>query len=95
MSNDNSNNNESIALDAIVSDQRSIVVKSTENIDYFDSTYKNSSYINSFIVTIDKHVLYRNIYIFIDRLRDLAKRASEEQRIREIIFACLRDESLK
>ena len=89
----NANNNESITSNVTISNQRSVVVKSTENIDYFDLTYDDSN--NSFIVTVDKHVFYRDMYVFIDRLRDLIKEASKEQRIREIIFACLRDESLK
>ena len=80
-----------IAIDdaATMSEIRSL--RSTENIEYFDFTYENFD--NSMIVNVDRHVFYRNVYSFIDKLKEL-KQNSFEFKIKELVSSCLRDEVL-
>lgn len=68
------------------------IIKFAKDIEYFDSIYENSS--NFFIVNVERHIFYRNSYVFVDRLKDLTKEFIEEQRIRKLVSNCLRDESL-
>ena len=62
--------------------------KSAENINYFDFDYENAK--NASIVIVDKHVFYKNIYVFIDRLKNLIKllMINIVKRVRELIFFC-------
>ena len=68
--------------------------KSVENIDYFDFDYENAE--NTFIVIVDKHVFYRNIYVFVDRLKNLIKLSmiNAVKRVREFVFFCFREKTL-
>ena len=45
--------------------------KSVKNIDYFDSNSENVN--NVFIITADKYIICKNVYIFVDRLKNLIK----------------------
>ena len=45
--------------------------KKIKDINYFNFDYKNIN--NAFIVTFDKYVFYRNIYVFVNRLKNLIK----------------------
>ena len=66
-------------------------LRSTKNIEYFDSTYENFD--NSMIVNVDRHVFYRNVYNFIDKLKKL-KQDFFESKMKEFVSSCLRDEIL-
>ena len=67
-------------------------IKSSEDIGYFDPTYEDSG--NSSIVNAGRHIFYRDPYVFVDRLKDLARGSVGEQRIRELVPGCLRGGSL-
>lgn len=74
-------------------DHRSTIsIKSLEDVNFFDSFYED---LNDFvIVNVDRHVFYRNVYVFFDRLKDLVKSVFEKQKIRKLIFDYLRENSL-
>jgi len=67
---------------------RPMVVKSPEDIGFFDPAYEDAN--NGFIVNAGRHVCYRDIYVFVDRLKDLVKGSTGEQKIKDLIPGCLR-----
>ena len=77
------------AIDA--DDERSIL-KDSKNIDFFDFRRENDKNKDA-IVNVDRHIYYKNVFVFIDRLKDL-KKNSFDHRIREFIVECLRDDVL-
>lgn len=84
VNNNNNDNNKSFSI-----------VRSTKNIDYFDFEYVNSSNINSFVVTVERYTFYRNVFIFIDRLKHLTKNFVNEIYLRELLLNTLRDINFK
>ena len=70
------------------------IVESSKNIEYFDSDYENSSEKDFFIVIFDKHIFYRDVFIFIDRLKNLKKNFSKFK-IKKYIVDCLKNTALK
>ena len=64
--------------------------KFVKNIDYFDLDYKDAE--NAFIVIVDKHVFYKNVYVFVDRLKNLIKLLMIDavKHVHELIFFCFR-----
>ena len=68
-----------------------------ENVRYFDSEIKQknekSRSLLALIVSVNKHVYYINVYIFVDRLKDLIKSHGVELVINVFIF-CFRDGAL-
>ena len=75
-------------------DNPSSAIKSAEDVDYFDSDYKDPSGTDQSIVTSRRHSFYRNVYIFTDHLRSLKKTASDD-RVRNLIFTCFKSEALR
>ena len=73
----------------------SFVVKSTKNIDYFDFKYVNSSNINFFVIIVERYIFYRDVFIFIDRLKHLTKNFVDEIRLRKLLLNIFRDINLK
>ena len=73
-----------------VDNERSIL-KNSENIDFFDFRRENDKNKNV-IVNVDRHIYYKNVFVFIDKLKDL-KKNSFDHRIRELIVECLRDDA--
>ena len=73
-------------------DNQSRQFKTTKNINYFDFNYKDVD--NVFIVIFDKHVFYQNIYVFVNKLKNLIKLSMIDaaERVRQLIFSCFRDE---
>ena len=57
-----------------------------EEVEFFDSTTKESKS----IINLKKHVFYKNIYAFVDRLKDVAI-IRENDKIKNVISQCLRD----
>ena len=43
-----------------------------EEVNYFDPKYKKETVKNALVVNAEKHVFYRDVYVFVDRLKDLA-----------------------
>lgn len=61
-----------------------------EEVGYFDPEYQQEQgTISGPVVNADKHMFYRDVYVFIDRLKDLASQRNTIT-IRLIITACLR-----
>ena len=63
---------------------------------YFDSDYQNEKEyraINGPVVNAGKHVYYRDIYMFVDRLKDVA-RQHDGVRVRNVVTECLRGSAL-
>ena len=68
------------------------LINISKHIEYFYSNYMN---INNFfneisIVTIDKYIYYRDVYIFIDRLKNFVDDNIDEQRIKKFFFDYLK-----
>lgn len=80
--------------DILTKEFRLVLIKSTKNIDYFDFAYENLIYTNVSIINVERHVFYRDVYVFIDRLKNLAKDFVDEQKVKKLILDCLRDASL-
>ena len=77
-----------IAID--VDDDKSIL-KNSKNIDFFDSRRENDKN-KKIIVNVDRHIYYKNVFVFIDRLKNL-KKNSFDHRMREFIVEYLRDDA--
>ena len=60
-----------------------------ENVGFFDFDYEDFININVSVVNIEKYVFYRDVYVFIDRFKDLIN-LKKEDRVREILSTCLR-----
>ena len=70
------------------------VIKSSEDIGYFDPDYEDPSGKDSSIVTSGRHSFYRDVYVFTDRLKDLEK-GSSGAKIKEYISGCLKGGALR
>ena len=44
------------------------------------------------IINVDRHVFYRDVYVFIDRLKNLVNDFIEKQRVKNFLFDCFRDD---
>ena len=49
-----------------------------KKIEFFNLVYENFNNINIFIINIDKHVFYYNVYIFINYFKNLIKEFIDE-----------------
>ena len=67
-------------------------MKNSKNIDFFDSRRENDKNKNV-IVNVDRHIYYKNVFVFIDKLKNLKKNFFDH-RVRELIVECLRDDAL-
>ena len=68
-------------------------IKFAENVDYFDSDYEDSFDTNQFIVNSKRHNFYRDVFIFIDHLKNLKKTFSDS-RMKKLISICLKRDAL-
>ena len=75
-------------------DNNSSIIKSAENIDYFDFDYENLFDIDQFIVIFERHNFYRNVFIFIDHFKCL-KRIFFVVKVKNLIFICFKNEALR
>lgn len=64
-----------------------------EEIEYFDSKYDELANTRSSIVNVEKHVFYRNVYTFVDRLKNLAS-LRDNDKLKIAISQCLRESVL-
>ena len=79
--NDFSNNDNNVN-----SDNNSLRI---EDVDYFDSDYEiNES--NVFVINVERHVFYIDVYIFVDRLKKLIARRDNDK-MQKVIIVCLKD----
>ena len=70
------------------------IIKSVENVDYFDFEYENSIDTDQFIVNVKRYNYYRNVYIFIDHFRDL-KKIDFDFKVKKLIFICFKSKTLR
>ena len=68
-------------------------VKSAENVSYFDFDYENSFDTNQFIVNSRRHNFYRDIFIYIDHLKNL-KKIFSNSKMKKLITICLKRNAL-
>ena len=76
---------------AFDNEQRFVIIRTIDNIEYFDSTYENEK--NNSIVNVDRYIYYRDVFIFVDRLKNLKKKFVDV-RVREFVVFYLRNETL-
>jgi len=86
------NSTKSNSINKIEETQKNLIIKFAKDIKYFNSIYKNFD--NFLIVNIRRYVFYCNLYMFVDRLKNLTREFVKKQQIREIVFDCLRKENL-
>ena len=60
-----------------------------EKIEFFDSTIENTTV----IVNVKKHVFYRDVYTFVDRLKNMTI-SKESDKLRNIISQCFKEFAL-
>ena len=70
-------------------DDEKSILKTFENIDYFDSRRENEKN-TKIVVNVDRHVYYKNVFVFIDKLKNFEKKSSD-YRVRQFIVECLRE----
>jgi hypothetical protein len=61
----------------------------TDEIEFFDSDVDE----DDSIINVDRHVFYKNIYVFVDRLKNMIK-IRDDDKLRTILSQCFRDASL-
>ena len=62
----------------------------SKDIEFFDSKYEKSTHIDDSIVNVDRHVFYRDVYVFIDKLKNMTS-LREKNKLRIVISQCLRN----
>ena len=85
-------------VDSNIEDQTQSNERDSQNwkldkVEFFDLEYKDSSNVNSFIVNFERHVFYRDVYVFIDRVKNLTL-MRDFDKFRMIISQCFRDNAL-
>lgn len=68
--------------------------KLTKDINYFDSKYNDFNNTNILIINVDYYIFYRNIFVFMNCLKNLARLFNCVIRVQEFIFFCLRKNAL-
>ena len=69
------------------------VFKFVENVSYFDSDYENSFDTDQFIVNSKRHNFYRDVFIFIDHLKNL-KKTFFDSKMKKLIVTCFKEDAL-
>ena len=64
-----------------------------KEVDYFDPEYEKEKNTHSAVINADKYVYYKDVYIFVNRLRDLTTQY-DETIIKKVIVSVLRDSAL-
>ena len=82
------------AVVIVVVDIDKSIVDSSKNIEYFDSKYENSFEKNFMIVISDRHISYRDVFIFIDRLKNLKKNFFNSK-IKKYVAECIKNDVFK
>ncbi|KAG6989824.1 hypothetical protein G7Y79_00063g093750 [Physcia stellaris] len=67
------------------------ILKNSKDIDYFDFRRLNDKN-TKVIVNIDRHIYYKNVFVFTDRLKDFEKNLFDH-RVRELIVERMRDDA--
>ena len=87
-------NSKNVVNTIVVDENRFVIVKFFENINYFDFIYMNNNDSTStiLIINVDRYVFYRDVYVFIDRLKNLVNDFIEKQRVKNFLFDCFRND---
>ena len=73
-------------------DRSASVIKFVKKVKFFDFIYEN---LNNFsIINVNRYIFYRNVFIFIDYLKNLIKKNIEEIKIKKFILDCFKDINL-
>ena len=75
-------------------DDMQFIVKSSKNIDYFDSNLKNFFDKNVEMMIVDRHIYYRDVFFFIDKLKNLKKNFFDS-RIKKYVVECFKKTTQK
>ena len=65
-----------------------------EKVSFFDFEKQEKNKSITIIVHSSKHVFYKNVYVFVERLQNMIKQ-HDEKIIENLVIACLRDDVLK
>ena len=68
------------------------VLKNSEDIGFFDPRREDDKDREA-IVNVGRHIYYKDVFVFTDRLKDLEK-GSSGHRVRELVAGCLRGDAL-
>ena len=58
-----------------------------EEVEFFNLEYEDTKP----VVNSDKHIFYKNIYVFVNRLKDLITNKND---VKNVLTACLRESAL-
>ena len=75
-------------------DDMQFTVKSSKNIDYFDSNLKNLFDKNFEMMIVDRYIYYRDVFFFIDKLKNLKKNFFDS-RIKKYVVECFKKTTQK
>lgn len=64
-----------------------------DDVGFFDPSYEDPTNTNSPVVSVGRHVFYRDVYAFEDRLKDLVHLKGEDK-VREVLPTCFRGSAL-
>ena len=70
------------------------IVRSSEDVDFFDSNLKDLFDKNSHIIIVGRHIYYRDVFIFIDRLKNL-KKSFSRFKIKKYVVDCMKEKDLR
>ena len=65
----------------------------TNDVEYFDLEYEGLANMGSSIVNVDRHVFYRDVYVFVNRLKNMTS-LRDDQKLRTVVSQCLREFAL-
>ncbi len=69
-----------------------LAIKFAKNIKYFNSIYKNSNNIS--IINVDCYIFYQNVFIFVNRLKNIAKMFVEKYCVKKLVSKYLYNSNL-
>ena len=75
-------------------DDMQLIVKSSKNIDYFDSDLKKIFDKNFEMMIVDRHIYYRDVFFFIDKLKNL-KKSFFDSKIKKYVVECFKKTTQK
>ena len=85
-SSESSNNRDLVEIDNISEENDAL---KSNNIDYFDSACEREDS----IVIVSRYIFYKNVYAFVDRLKDFAI-IKNNKKMRDALSTCFRGETL-
>ena len=85
----------SIANQQLINNNKmQFIIKILKNIDFFNSILNNSSNKNIDIIIVNRHIYYRDVFFFINKLKNL-KKSFFDFKIKKYIFDCFKNKTQK